>query len=136
MILPVVRGIYSTLKSMMDILSFAEREAYHGGADSVSQERSLLFCICDRCDEGRNAVTVPGSARARLRADLAQSHIRYFLLVPEREVIAVDITVEEAMKLIVSGGLYTPNPSSGTSSPAGGKTVDIDKQPDAGVQVG
>ena len=25
---PVVRGIYSTLKSMMDILSFAERDSY------------------------------------------------------------------------------------------------------------
>ncbi|HNL90714.1 MAG TPA: hypothetical protein PKH05_16665, partial [Nitrospira sp.] len=60
----------------------------------------------------------------------------YFLLVPEREVIAVDITVEEAMKLIVSGGLYTPNPSSGTSSPAGGKPWTSIKQPDAGVQVG
>ena len=36
---------------------------------------------------------------------------------PEREVIAVDITNEEAMKLIVSGGLYTPNPSSVLPSP-------------------
>ena len=33
----------------------------------------------------------------------------YFLLVPEREVIAVNISVEEAMReLIVSGGLYSP----------------------------
>jgi uncharacterized membrane protein len=32
----------------------------------------------------------------------------YFLLVPEREVIPLDMSVEEAMKLIVSGGLYQP----------------------------
>jgi len=60
----------------------------------------------------------------------------YFLLVPEREVIAVDITVEEAMKLIVSGGLYTPTQPSGAGSQAGGKTWTPIKQPDAGVQVG
>jgi uncharacterized membrane protein len=35
----------------------------------------------------------------------------YFLLVPEGDVIAVNISVEEAMKLIVSGGLYTPSPA-------------------------
>ena len=60
----------------------------------------------------------------------------YFLLVPEGEVIAVDITVEEAMKLIVSGGLYTPTPSSDSPSQANGKKWSTIKQPDAGVQVG
>jgi uncharacterized membrane protein len=34
----------------------------------------------------------------------------YFLLVPEKEVMPVEISVEEAMKLIVSGGLYSPTP--------------------------
>jgi uncharacterized membrane protein len=29
-------------------------------------------------------------------------------LVPEREIIPVDMGVEEAMKLIVSGGFYSP----------------------------
>jgi uncharacterized membrane protein len=32
----------------------------------------------------------------------------YFLLVPESEIIPVDMGVEEAMKLIVSGGFYSP----------------------------
>lgn len=32
----------------------------------------------------------------------------YFLLVPETEVVPVDMSVEEAMKLIVSGGFYSP----------------------------
>ncbi|MBA3752961.1 MAG: hypothetical protein H0X01_02190 [Nitrospira sp.] len=60
----------------------------------------------------------------------------YFLLVPEGEVIAVDITVEEAMKLIVSGGLYTPTPPSGAAWHASGKKWSTIKQPDPGVQVG
>jgi uncharacterized membrane protein len=32
----------------------------------------------------------------------------YFLLVPEKEVVSVELSVEEAMKLIVSGGFYSP----------------------------
>jgi uncharacterized membrane protein len=58
----------------------------------------------------------------------------YFLLVPEREVIAVNISVEEAMKLIVSGGLYSPSTL--------GPLVDPEvkwgsvKQPEAGVPIG
>ncbi len=32
----------------------------------------------------------------------------YFLLVPEKDVVPLDMSVEEAMKLIVSGGLYQP----------------------------
>jgi uncharacterized membrane protein len=42
----------------------------------------------------------------------------YFLLVPEKEVVPLEISVEEAMKLIVSGGLYTPPQSaSGSAQP-------------------
>ena len=37
----------------------------------------------------------------------------YFLLVPETEVVPVDMSVEEAMKLIVSGGFYSPQEKTG-----------------------
>ena len=37
----------------------------------------------------------------------------YFLLVPEKEVMPVDLSVDEVMKLIVSGGLYSPERSPG-----------------------
>jgi uncharacterized membrane protein len=59
----------------------------------------------------------------------------YFLLVPEREVTAINISVEEAMKLIVSGGLYSPTTSLGATDPEakwGGPV----KQPEAGVPIG
>jgi uncharacterized membrane protein len=58
----------------------------------------------------------------------------YFLLVPEREVISVDISVEEAMKLIVSGGLYSPSGSMTSVLNADAKWSKV-KQPDAGVPI-
>jgi uncharacterized membrane protein len=59
----------------------------------------------------------------------------YFLLVPEREVMSVDISVEEAMKLIVSGGLYTPATSMASVLQADAKWSGV-KQPEAGVTIG
>jgi len=55
--------------------------------------------------------------------------------VPEREVTSVDISIEEAMKLIVSGGLYTPSGAM-TSALSGEAKWSQVKQPDAGVPIG
>ncbi|HEX6825485.1 MAG TPA: DUF502 domain-containing protein, partial [Nitrospiraceae bacterium] len=58
----------------------------------------------------------------------------YFLLVPEHEVTSVDISVEEAMKLIVSGGLCSPSTSlAAVASATKWGTV---KQPETGVPIG
>jgi uncharacterized membrane protein len=33
----------------------------------------------------------------------------YFLLVPENEIIPLTMSVEDGMKMIISGGMYTPS---------------------------
>lgn len=105
---PIVRGIYATLKSMMDILSFKQRDKY----DKVVMIQFpkdgnyvLAFVTGETRDEVQELapeplvhVYVPTSPNPTSG---------YFLLVPEREVESVDMSVEEAMKLIVSGGLYS-----------------------------
>jgi uncharacterized membrane protein len=133
---PLVRGIYSTLKSMMDILSFSERGSYNRVV-LIQFPKNGHYCFA----------FVTGVTKGEMQ-DLAQEpliHVYvptspnptsgYFLLVPEREVTSVDISVEEAMKLIVSGGLYSPAGSLAS-------TVNPDspwsavKQPEAGVPIG
>jgi len=32
----------------------------------------------------------------------------FYLMVPENEVVTLDLTVEEAFKILISGGLYYP----------------------------
>lgn len=106
---PVVRGIYSTLKSMMDILSFTEREKYNRVV-LIQFPKNGHYCFA----------FVTGVTRGELQ-DISTDPLvnvyvptspnptsGYFLLVPEKEVVPLDISVEEAMKLIVSGGLYSP----------------------------
>jgi uncharacterized membrane protein len=117
---PVVRGIYSTLKSMMDILSFKEREKYNRVV-LIQFPKNGHYCFA----------FVTGVTQAELQAFSPEPLLNvyvptspnptsgYFLLVPEREVTPVDMGVEEAMKLIVSGGLYVPTPT----PPVGGRPI-------------
>jgi len=133
---PLVRGIYSTLKSMMDILSFSERGSYHRVV-LIQFPKNGHYCFA----------FVTGVTKGEMQ-DLAQESLvhvyvptspnptsGYFLLVPEREIISVDISVEEAMKLIVSGGLYSPTPSLATAMSAETKWGAM-KQPETGVPIG
>lgn len=133
---PLVRGIYSTLKSMMDILSFAERGSYKRVV-LIQFPKNGHYCLA----------FVTGITKGEMQ-DLAQDtllHVYvptspnptsgYFLLVPEREVTTVDITVEEAMKLIVSGGLYSPTPSLAAAMSVDAKWGHA-KQPETGVPIG
>ncbi len=132
---PVVRGIYSTLKSMMDILSFTERGQYNRVV-LIQFPKNGHYCfafvtgvtkgeIQDLSSDPLVHVYVPTSPNPTSG---------YFLLVPEREVIPVEISVEEAMKLIVSGGLYSPIPSMGATLGADSKWSKV-KQPEAGVPI-
>jgi uncharacterized membrane protein len=133
---PLVRGIYSTLKSMMDILSFSDRGSYHRVV-LIQFPKNGHYCFA----------FVTGVSKGDMQ-DLAQEplvHVYvptspnptsgYFLLVPEREVTAVNISVEEAMKLIVSGGLYSPSSPLGISLDPEAKWGAV-KQPEAGVPIG
>ena len=111
---PIVRGIYATLKSMMDILSFKQREKYN-----------KVVMIQFPKDGNYVLAFVTGETREEVQALANEPLVHvyvptspnptsgYFLLVPEREVESVDMSVEEAMKLIVSGGLYSSGKSMG-----------------------
>ncbi|GKS58950.1 hypothetical protein YTPLAS18_24770 [Nitrospira sp.] len=134
---PVVRGIYSTIKSMMDVLSAGDRGNYRRVV-LIQFPKNGHYCFAFVTGATRS------DAQAVSRDPLVNVYVPtspnptsgYFLLVPEKEVTAIDITVEEAMKLIVSGGLYT---SEGQASRGEGGSrwshLKI-KQPGVGTSIG
>ena len=134
--LPLVRGIYSTLKAMMDILSFSDRGSYHRVV-LIQFPKNGHYCFAFV-----TGVT-KGESTALSQEPLIHVYVPtspnptsgYFLLVPEREVTSVDISVEEAMKLIVSGGLYSPSTPMTSVLNADAKWSQV-KQPDLGVPIG
>jgi uncharacterized membrane protein len=134
--LPLVRGIYSTLKSMMDILSLSDHGSYRRVV-LIQFPKNGYYCFAFV-----TGVT-KGETTALSQDPLVHVYVPtspnptsgYFLLVPEREVTSVDISVEEAMKLIVSGGLYSPSTPLTAGLNADAKWGQV-KQPDAGVPIG
>jgi uncharacterized membrane protein len=133
---PLVRGIYSTLKSMIDVLSFSEHASYNRVV-MIQFPKNGHYCIA----------FVTGVTKGEMQ-DLSQEpliHVYvptspnptsgYFLLVPEHEITSVDISVEEAMKLIVSGGLCSPSTSLASSVATATKWGAV-KQPETGVPIG
>ena len=105
---PVVRGIYATLKSMMDILSFKQRKKYNKVV-MIQFPKDGNYCLAFVTGETRGGSAKPGAGTlVHVYVPTSPNPTSgYFLLVPEREVVSVDMSVEEAMKLIVSGGLYS-----------------------------
>ena len=106
---PVVRGIYSTLKSMMDILSFTEREKYNRVV-LIQFPKDGNYCFAFVTGMTRGEVqTISPVPLLNVYVPMSPNPTSgYFLLVPENEVVPLDLSVDEAMKLIVSGGLYSP----------------------------
>jgi len=111
---PVVRSIYATLKSMMDILSFKQREKYNKVV-MIQFPKDGHYCLAFVTGETRDEVqTLAPDPLVHVYVPTSPNPTSgYFLLVPEKEVMSVEMSVEEAMKLIVSGGLYSSNKSMG-----------------------
>ena len=119
---PFVRGIYATLKSVMDILSFKQREKYDKVV-MIQFPKNGHYCLA----------FVTGETRAEIQKLAPEPLVHvfvptspnptsgYFLLVPEKEIMPVELGVEEAMKLIVSGGLYSPDKPAGIDKAVGGR---------------
>ena len=111
---PIVRGIYATLKSMMDILSFKQREKYNKVV-MIQFPKDGNYVLAFVTGETREEVqTLSEDPLVHVYVPTSPNPTSgYFLLVPEKEVMSVDLSVEEAMKLIVSGGLYSSGKSMG-----------------------
>jgi uncharacterized membrane protein len=107
--LPVVRTVYATIKAVVDTLSMQGKEQFNrvvliefprkgqyslafvtgvteGEVQEVTKERVINVYV----------PTTPNPTSG------------YFLLVPESEIIPLTMSVEDGMKMIISGGLYTP----------------------------
>ena len=133
---PLVRGIYSTLKSMTDILSISKQASYNRVV-LIQFPKNGHYCLAFV-----TGVT-KGEVQDLTTGPLVHVYVPtspnptsgYFLLVPEHEITSVDISVEEAMKLIVSGGLCSPSTSL-ASTVTGSTKWGAVKQPESGVPIG
>jgi len=110
---PLVRGIYTTIKAMMDALSSQ-------GQDGETRTYSRVVMI-EFPRKGQYALALVTGVTPGDVQDISPDRVinvyvptspnptsGYLLFVPESELIPVSMSVDEAMKMMVSGGMYTP----------------------------
>jgi uncharacterized membrane protein len=110
---PVVRGIYATIKAMMDVLSFKDRTG-----ETTKYSRVVMIEFPRKGQYALALVTgiTPGEVQDISPDRVINVYVPtspnptsgYLLFVPEGELIPVNMSVDEAMKMMFSGGMYTP----------------------------
>ena len=107
---PVARNIYTAVKQLAEAIFNVGSETHFNRVVMIEYPRKGLFAL---------AFTT-GAARGIVQSVTPQRMINcfvpttpnptsgFYLLVPEAELIEVDLTVEEAFKLVMSAGLVAP----------------------------
>lgn len=111
---PLVRGIYATIKSMMDVLSFQD-----SGTGKAKYSRVVMIEFPRKGQYALALVTgvTPGEVQDISTDRVINVYVPtspnptsgYLLFVPESELISVNMSVDEALKMMFSGGMYTPS---------------------------
>ena len=108
--IPLVRNIYQAIKQFTEAV-FSTTSSHFKQVVMIEFPRPGLYSVG----------FLAGPARGELETRTGQKVMSlfipctpnpttgYYVLVPEKDLIYLDMTVEEAFKLIVSGGLVLPN---------------------------
>ncbi|HEX9758635.1 MAG TPA: DUF502 domain-containing protein [Nitrospiria bacterium] len=115
---PIVRNIYSTIKSIIDTVS------------RQGNKRFNRVVLIEFPRKGQYSLAfLTGVTQGEVQRVTHQKVVNvyvpttpnptsgYMLMVPEEDIIPLSMTVEEGMKMIISGGFYSP------SSPQAGEGV-------------
>ncbi|WP_298863169.1 DUF502 domain-containing protein [uncultured Sulfitobacter sp.] len=109
---PVVRSIYSGIKQISETI-FAQNERSFEKACLIEYPRKGIWAIGFISTEAKGEIT----ERANTDGDIMSIFLPttpnptsgFLLFVPKRDVIELDMTVEDSAKLVISAGLVYPN---------------------------
>lgn len=118
--LPVVRSVYNGLKQIAETV-FAQTETNFDRACLIEYPRRGLWAIAfiSTSAKGEIATKVPvGDGLASVFLPTTPNPTSGFLLfVPRADIIELDMSVEDAAKLVISAGLVYPNAKDPTKPP-------------------
>ncbi len=126
--MPVIRNFYSGLKQIFETI-LAERSNSFKKAAIIEYPRRGLWAVVFIATDTRGEVSHRLSGEAETTAVFLPTTPNptsgFLLFVPRDEIIELDMSVEEAAKLVISAGLVSPPwPPKKTSSASKEKTVE------------
>ncbi|MGQ0663570.1 MAG: DUF502 domain-containing protein [Pseudomonadota bacterium] len=106
--MPVVRSVYAAVKQIFETV-LAQRATFRQ-AVLVEFPRAGLWRIAfvTGSTPGKTQTIAPGGLVNVFIPGTPNIASGFLVLVPARELVELDLSVEEAVKLVVSGGLATP----------------------------
>ena len=115
--IPIVRGIYSSSKQFMEAISLTGQDGFQK-VILVEYPRRGLWVVGFVTSENR------GETQLLTEEEVVNVFIPttpnptsgFLLLVPKKDIIPLSMTVEEGLKLVVSGGIVTPSPDKQNSN--------------------
>ena len=111
--LPVVRSIYNGLKQIAETV-FAQSESSFERACLIEYPRAGSWALGFVSTEAKGEISLRLPDRGRILSIFLPTTPNptsgFLLYVPERDVVYLDMTVEDAAKLIISAGLVYPAP--------------------------
>jgi uncharacterized membrane protein len=120
---PVASNIYTAVKQLFEAIFSG------GGAHSrfrrvvlIEYPRKGLYALAFTTGPARGIVqsATPGTVINCFVPTTPNPTSGFYLLVPENEILDVDLTVEEAFKLVMSAGLVSPDSADAEATPPAG----------------
>ena len=106
---PVVRVIYPYAKQVTDFL-FSDKKARFNRVVAVEYPRKGIYSMGFLTGDGLKSITkATGEKMVNVFIPSSPTPVTgYVIFVPEREIINLSITVDEAFRLAISGGVIIP----------------------------
>ncbi|WP_245990147.1 DUF502 domain-containing protein [Litoreibacter meonggei] len=119
--MPVVRSIYNGLKQIAETV-FSQRETSFEKACLVEYPRrgiwAIAFISTTAKGEVAHGIPTEGGLMSVFLPTTPNPTSGFLLFVPKADIIELDMTVEDAAKLVISAGLVYPNKEDPSQPPA------------------
>jgi uncharacterized membrane protein len=110
--MPIVRNVYSALKQIFEtVLSQSQSSFQQAGLIEYPRKGiwSIVFISTSTKGEILERAPIAGAMLSVFLPTTPNPTSGYLLFVPKEDVIVLDMTVEEAAKLVISAGLVMPD---------------------------
>ena len=107
--IPLVKNIYNTLKQITNAFSGATQTENYQRVIYIQYPRKELWTICFVTGE-----SVDGSGEEYYHVFVPTTPnptSGVFIIIPKKDAIEADLTIEEGLKAVISGGLLAPKQS-------------------------
>lgn len=104
---PIINGLYQAIKQLMTTL-FSEQSKHFQDVVLVEYPRKGIFCFAFLTNERTYLSLEEQNLLSIFLPSTPNPTTGFYLLLPVEDVYRVDISVEEAFKVIMSAGIVTP----------------------------